>query len=273
MSQRMALLLVTAAVVFAPTVMAQSAPTPSAPTRHVVVSFGFGPAGNPITPKPNAPFSAVLTSHIEQTLSDGTTISRENQETVTRDSMGRIYRARTIKRPESDARRDGGELATIMDPKRHIEYVCTPLKVCRTVEYRDPSGLRRPPGLDASQSKSATVEDLGSTEMAGVQVEGKRTTRVIPEGTIGNDRPFTTVEEIWHSKDLDLDIQVIHSDPRAGTRTNTVSDLVLGEPDAKYFQIPAGYRIEPMGHLAPQPYPLAPFPQGGETSSQTTTPQ
>jgi hypothetical protein len=52
------------------------------------VTFGFGPGGSSISSKPNAPFSAIAIERFKQTLNDGTNISRENQETVMRDSAG-----------------------------------------------------------------------------------------------------------------------------------------------------------------------------------------
>jgi hypothetical protein len=230
------------------------------PPSHVVSSFGFGPAANMIPAIKNAPFSGVLNSQIEQTLDDGTHINRQSQEVVMRDSLGRIYRARTIKTIGSAPHET--ELITLLDTSQHLEYLCTPLKVCRTLQYRDLSGLRHAPGFDSRKDPNVTVEELGTSEMSGVEVEGRRVTRMIPEGTVGNDRPFSTVEESWHSKQLDVDIQMKRTDPRTGTRTVTMGDIIAGEPDAKYFEIPDGYRVEPMS-IPTQPKPLAPFGPGG----------
>jgi hypothetical protein len=36
---------------------------------------------------------------------------------------------------------------------------------------------------------------------------------------------------------------VVRNDPRLGQQTLTVTDLVRGEPDAKWFAIPADYEI------------------------------
>lgn len=224
-----------------------------------IVSFGFGPAANMIPAIRNAPFSAVLISQSEQTLDDGTQINRESREVVMRDSQGGVYRARTIKNSRSNFRET--TLITLLDPSRHLEYLCMPIKVCRTLRYRDPSSLRHLRGLDSKKDPNVTVEDLGTAEMSGVVVEGKRVTRMIPEGTIGNDRPFSTVEESWHSPQLDIDIQVKRADPRMGTRTITVTEIIASEPDAKYFEIPEGYRVEPI-RIPTQPKPLGTFGPG-----------
>ncbi len=98
--------------------------------------------------------------------------------------------------------------------------------------------------------------------MSGIEVEGKRITRIVPEEKIGNDRLFATVEESWHSKQLDIDIQVKRTDPRMGAQTVTMTDITAGDPDAKYSEIPEGYRIEPMRAMPAQPEPLEPFEPG-----------
>ena len=250
------LLVVTAAL--AGTVTAQRTnERSSSPAR--IVSFGFGPAANMIPAIKNAPFSGMLTLHKEQTLNDGTLINHDDQEIVMRDSRGRIYRARTI---HPTGATHEVQLIVLLDPARHVEYLCTPLKVCRTIRYRDSSGFRHPPGFNSRKDLNLTREDLGAANMSGVDVEGKRVTRTVPEGTVGNDRPFSVIEETWHSNQLDLDIQLKRTDPRMGTHTTTMTNIVIGEPDEKYFEIPEGYRVEP-GHEPVQPRPLEPFGTGG----------
>jgi hypothetical protein len=85
----------------------------------------------------------------------------------------------------------------------------------------------------------------------------------MPQGTVGNDRAFTTTEELWSSRELGVDVQVKRNDPRMGARTTTMTEVNLGEPDPAYFQIPEGYQLQkrkrPTGALAP-------LPPGGETS-------
>ena len=152
---------------------------------------------------------------------------------------------------------------TITDPVHHMQYLCTPLRQCMKMEYRLSSNLRRPRMPDPEKMRDVTVEELGTSNISGVEVEGKRVTRVIPEGRVGNDRPFTTSEEVWHSKELDVDVQLKRADPRMGTRTTTMTEVILGEPDPKYFQIPEGYRVE---DRKPPTRPLAPLPTPDEPS-------
>jgi hypothetical protein len=263
--KRLALILLAAAIVVTmiavPGACGQSASERSAPQG--VTAFGFGPAGSVISTKQHAPFSAVLVEQMEQTLNDGIDIARENQEVVMRDGMGRIYRGRQMKRP---AGKENASLMqiTITDPVRHLQYLCTPImKVCTKMGYRMPPGIRQSRAAEPGKGKDVTVEDLGSSSIGGIDVEGKRVTRVIPEGSVGNDRPFTTIEEVWRSKELDVDVQLKRNDPRMGMRTTTMTEVSLSEPDPKYFQIPEGYHVvepkRPTGALAP-------LPAGGETS-------
>jgi hypothetical protein len=224
------------------------------PLAQLLTHLGFGPAGSVISAKPHAPFSAVLVEQAEQTLTDGTSITRDNQEVVMRDGMGRIYRGRKM-RGAGGRESESWMVITITDPVRHLQYLCTPIrKGCTRMEYRLPPNMR-PHAPEEKRMRDVTVEELGASNISGVDVEGKRVTRVIPEGSVGNDRPFTTMEELWHSKELDVDVQVKRADPRMGTRTTTMTEVVMGEPDAKYFQIPEGYKV--MDRKL-SPAPLAP---------------
>jgi len=247
----------------APASSAQTAGAPGRTTYHgVTQAFGFGPAGTIISAKPHAPFSALLVDQIEEALSDGTNITRNNEEVVMRDGMGRIYRSRKIELLGASERNASSRMmVTITDPVLHVQYVCTPIKVCRKMGYRPSPNMHGPmqgpgpapvPGRVSEKDRNVTVEDLGTSTISGVEVVGERVTRMIPEGMVGNDRPFASVEERWHSERLDVDVQVKRSDPRAGSHTTTITEVNFGEPDPSYFQIPEGYRVEE-GSMPPQP--------------------
>ena len=219
-----------------------TAPQNRTKSRTVTVLPGFGPAGTAIADKPHVPFSGVLVQHWEQALSDGVNITRDNEEVVMRDNVGRIYRGREIKLPQG-RQVEPRLMITITDPVEHVQYICNPIKICRKMEYRKPPYMRGPHVTDPKKMPDVTVEDLGPSNISGVEVEGTRVTSLIPEGRVGNDRPFNSVEELWRSRELGLDVQVKRADPRMGTRTTTLTEVHLGEPDPKYFQIPEGYRV------------------------------
>lgn len=59
---------------------------------------------------------------------------------------------------------------------------------------------------------------------------------MIEAGAIGNDTPILVRREYGYSPQLSLNIVSKLQDPRVGTQNFEVSDIVLGEPDAKLFK-------------------------------------
>ena len=91
------------------------------------------------------------------------------------------------------------------------------------------------------------VEQLGTTFMEGIAVEGTRTTISIPAGQIGNERPINIVSERWMSPDLKVLVMSKQSDPRFGETTYRLTNLVRAEPSPQLFEIPADFKVvEPM---------------------------
>jgi len=89
----------------------------------------------------------------------------------------------------------------------------------------------------------ATTEDLGSQTMEGVFVTGVRTTRTIPAGQIGNEKPISIVTEVWTSPDLKTVVYSKRSDPRMGEQTFRLTGITRSEPDASLFSVPAEFKI------------------------------
>lgn len=243
-----------------PPVIGQTVSSRASSADRPVQAFGFGPAGWTISPKRNAPFSAVAVESFQQTLNDGTTIARENQEIVMRDSAGRIYRGREIQRHSADG--DKLIFFTVTDPTKHIQIRCIAVgKHCSVMQYHQaPRRSRFPTPNHLGDVRDITTEDLGDSNVSGVPVVGQRITRVVPEGSAGNDRAFDTALEIWHSTELDVDVEVKRTDPRYGVRTTTLTQLDLAEPDPAFFQIPEGYVVGQVHHSVGA---MAPLPQSG----------
>ena len=86
-------------------------------------------------------------------------------------------------------------------------------------------------------------EDLGFQMQNGVMAEGTRVTRTIPAGTIGNSRDLHVVNEQWYSKDLQMMVKTVNSDPRYGVTTYEMTNISHDAPEAGLFMIPAGYTI------------------------------
>jgi hypothetical protein len=88
-----------------------------------------------------------------------------------------------------------------------------------------------------------TTEKLDPQTIEGVQAEGTRHTTIWPEGSKGNDRPFTIVNESWRSPELQVPMLIKNNDPRSGEHTEKLTNLSRAEPDPSLFQPPADYTI------------------------------
>ena len=111
------------------------------------------------------------------------------------------------------------------------------------------SGQLPPPPMIAQKvfmtrdQGQAATEDLGSQTMEGVFVTGVRTTRTIPAGQIGNDKPITIVTEVWTSPDLKTIVYSKRSDPRMGEQTFQLTNITRADPDVSLFTVPADFKV------------------------------
>lgn len=87
------------------------------------------------------------------------------------------------------------------------------------------------------------TEDLGAQTIEGLLANGTRTTRTIPAGQIGNDRPISIVTEVWTSPDLKIIVSSKRSDPRMGEQTFKVTNITRGDPDASLFSVPSDFKV------------------------------
>jgi hypothetical protein len=95
--------------------------------------------------------------------------------------------------------------------------------------------------LDKEQAETRT-EDLGAQVIEGVNAQGVRTTRTIPAGEIGNDKPIDIVTEVWTSSDLKTIVMSKRTDPRSGEQTFRLTNIVRSEPDPALFTVPADFK-------------------------------
>jgi hypothetical protein len=89
----------------------------------------------------------------------------------------------------------------------------------------------------------AKTEDLGSQMMDGVLANGVRTTRTIPAGQLGNEKPLSIVTEVWTSSELKTIVYSKRSDPRMGEQVFRLTNIVRAEPDPALFTVPADYKV------------------------------
>jgi hypothetical protein len=117
--------------VFSSTVVAQKprAPLPppqGAPESHLVRDGGVSETLQSIfiPPKADAPFELTLQTEWVKSLSDGGTITLENQRRIARDSKGRIYEERWSLVPRAGKFESTMTVIQIADPATHILYNC-----------------------------------------------------------------------------------------------------------------------------------------------------
>jgi hypothetical protein len=198
-----------------------------------------------------APFSGTRTVTHSQTLTDGTTITRTQVMKEARDSQGRVY-TETVPARNGDGPRRA--MVRIFDPVSHtaITYA-SDSKQANVLHLPEPGQFRGPRGADNDEAREEfhgrdnmpdpTTESLGSKTLNGIVAEGTRTTRVIPAGARGNDKPITITHEVWTSTDLKVVVMRVETDPREGTTTMQLTNISRDEPAASLFQTPAGYTV------------------------------
>ena len=234
------------------------------------------------TPVQGAPYSATITNESIQTLADGAHIVQSSTGTTARDSQGRTRQDAALPAIGNLSAADAPHLVFILDPVTQTSYTLN-LTDKTAQKISMPSSGAAGPGAAASGgpgttrvfftrmgSASATggpmpqspqagivmqkdltgdeeaqvsTEDLGSETMEGLTVNGVRTTRTIPEGQIGNDKPISIVTEVWTSPDLKTVVYSKRSDPRMGEQTFKLTNIVRAEPDPSLFTIPADFKI------------------------------
>lgn len=229
-----------------------------------------------------APFSATITNETVFTLADGNRIVQSSTGTTARDSQGRTRQDMPLPPIGNLSAADAPHLAFIHDPVAQVFYTLNLTdKTAQKMAVVPPVSLEGNPGASASvrvvtagaaplppsadamsgpvtvpaggmffqkqivgdDHDQVTTEELGSQTMEGVLVNGTRTTRTIPAGEIGNERPITVVTEVWTSPDLKTTIYSKRSDPRMGEITFRLSNLVRAEPDPSLFTVPADFKI------------------------------
>jgi hypothetical protein len=234
-------------------------------TAHVM-SVEFGVAGQ-VTK--GAPYTAQAISSSTQTLADGNRIVNKNTTLLARDSEGRTRREQTLKNVGQWATgQNPPAMILIHDPVAQVSYTLEPNT--HTARKRSLSGggdaFRMkldaemaahgalPPGAsnaahggshegDAKRKHAAeaAVESLGSKVIEGVQADGRRITRTIAAGAMGNEKPIEIVDETWTSPELHVTLYSRHFDPRSGETLYTLTNIQRSEPDPALFKVPQDY--------------------------------
>jgi hypothetical protein len=233
--------------------------------RMEILGFGEMHPGKVVT---GAPYSAVAVTESQQTLADGNTINRKVQSNVFRDSQGRVRRETTL--PGVGPLAASGQPRTfvmIHDPVASTAYVLHPdTKIAEQLPSRGtgqgPKGQVSGSGGALQDKFSARMqqeiadgtlkkEDLGTQTINGISAQGTRFTRTIPAGQIGNNKAIVITNERWYSSDLQVVVKSVHSDPRQGQSTYTLTNIQRQEPAASLFTVPSDYTVQQAKHGGP----------------------
>jgi hypothetical protein len=246
----------------------------------VFTAGGRGGRGGLIAGKP---YSATAVTHTVQVLADGSQIERTESQVLYRDEQGRTRNEANEGRFVQIVDRVAGvsySLDTTAKTARTTEMIIagrgayaglTPAPALdaagreqklsasgtvttattsstsnmATTTTTAASGTLREQSAVAQErhTPNLATEDLGTQFINGVQAKGVRTTSTIPVGAIGNNRELKTVSERWESKDLGIMIKSVNADPRFGTTTYELTNIVQGAPDPSLFRVPADYTV------------------------------
>jgi hypothetical protein len=221
------------------------------------------PGGKPVA---GAPFTARFSTQTSQTLSDGNHIHRSSTGTFVRDSLGRTRRDMTLSAigPLATSGKPK-QVSMINDPVAGAHYILDPdKKIAHQLGPHDGKGKGHkhggpggPDWVSKQDDASVTTTSLGTQTISGVVAEGTRTTRTIPAGAMGNEKPIVITVERWYSADLQTVVKTTHSDPFMGDKVTQLTDIKRAEPDASLFQVPADYTVKKGGgkgmHRMPAP--------------------
>jgi len=208
---------------------------------------------------PNAPFSAIVNTESIRQLGDGTTITLKNRRAIARDNAGRIFQERRLLVPDDGKHESIVTQIEISDPVAQELYICVPREgVCQVEPFSAPAFA--PPPTSASVPRrpgSPDLEYLGEQSIGGLATLGIRETAVIEAGAIGNSSPIEIKREYWYSPQIGINLISKLQDPRIGTQNFEVTDIALGEPEAKLFKLSSHVKLIDLRRPARTPSPPA----------------
>jgi hypothetical protein len=201
------------------------------------------------------PYSADVITESTRVLADGNRIHQETHGKQFRDSEGRT---RSETKFPLNPSGEHFERIFIVDPIQKVHIILDPRNKIANVHHFGDAGSQarvapvpqRSPAPKAGTTArlqivdSSGPEDLGTMDIEGFTVKGTRHTRTIPEGKIGNDRPITSVHEIWVSPILHEVLLSKTDDPQNGEQTMKLINIQTTEPDPALFQIPPDYTVK-----------------------------
>jgi hypothetical protein len=220
------------------------------------------------------PFTAKRTTKATTILADGTRQLTERVEFLARDSDGRVRIERPgLIQPAGDEekvilhQRDGGQIETTREamgnsilifdcPASEMIQILPGMQIAHVTKQSPrptpnrpapPYSIRVTNLLSGKPRPDISVEDLGYREIEGISARGVRLTNLGTESDgEWNGKPVR-ITETWASDGLAATILEIHSDPRKQMEDIvTLTNIKREEPNHSLFQIPPGYKVNPM---------------------------
>lgn len=227
-----------------------------------------------VAPVSGAPYSATVTNESVETLVDGNRIVQTSSGNTARDSQGRTRQDTPLPTIGDMSPASAPHFVVIMDPVAQVSYMLdmtnkTAQKMpapagAATIAGSAGTGpffvqqfgpgpageLPIPPptitmmkSLGRDDNAEVRTEDLGTQTIEGLAASGVRTTRTIPAGEIGNEKPLAVVTEVWTSPDLKTIIYSKRTDPRTGEQVFKLTNIQRAEPDPSLFTVPADFKL------------------------------
>jgi len=203
----------------------------------------------------DAPFSADLVS-INDQVNGAPGLKTEFHGKVGRDAQGDTYYAMEHMMPVADGPRPvrviithpAALTVTTLDPQSKTAFVShVTAAMIGTVPLLTPGNVPatadgKPGAAVAQGTENATVEQLGTKEMNGLQVVGVRKTHTTPAHN-ANGKPFVSTVETWTSPELKIVVMMQTQTSNGDRHLTKLENLVGSEPNAALFQVPAGYSV------------------------------
>jgi len=245
--------------------------------------FAVSDFGKAVT---GAPYSATATTETTQVLADGNRIVNRTESQVARDSQGRTRRQETMTNVGPLAT-NAPKMAFIDDPVASVNYILDlNAKTAQVIQLPPPGqwpgatatavapevakarasatadtvtvqkkvitgggspGMEQRVWVSTNDDGQVKTESLGTQTIEGVSATGTRTTRTIPAGEIGNERPLEITSEVWTSPDLQTVVVSKRNDPRIGETVYKLTNIQRAEPDPSLFQVPSGFTTRQEG--------------------------
>ena len=211
-----------------------------------------------IPPIAGAPFSLTLETEWSRPFgTSGGTVTVANRRHIMRDGTGRIYQERWILVPKNSKMESRMNLIQLADPNAHTLYNCFVFeKRCELVAYTGSTTTTYQPSVAPSgplpNGEGQRVrEELGASNIGGVDTVGYRETTTVNPGVLGNDQAMVTTREFWYAPRLQINLQSTLDSPHVGKQQFHVSQVSPTDPDPSYFNLPEGYAVVDLRNIEP----------------------